>query len=703
MNLRSLAVPFLLSFAGFAACSGPEDGAPTPPESRSVQGFTEKCPTRTVIWENPGRDGCPKPKDTNNDGGVWTGETTFFADGSSPYCKYTWNKPDLEPDFDELRDQLNPDHVPSLEPERDCPVVGVHASADPAPSGVLAVWEPLRKSFWQLAGRSEGPLAPLKYGNKVRVAVLDTSQLEYEDMSLPPYGDADEHGRLVGRVIGDLSCPEATKEGLGLGCATEIKNYPALARKDDQSVPNWFSGPPEGGHYGTLTELAEAIERALADWNIARTQKDGPPRLVINLSVGWSPVYEPPASGSPTGEINPATLPLHARPVYTALARAACAGAVVVAAAGNRDLSTGFGMIYPAAWERAPAPSYGNCIEKYPLRAPRGTKPAQLPIFPSGNAFAYRPLVYAAGALDALDQRAGVTRKGGVPRLAAYGVGVVTTEPRTGGVTRIKSGTSLSTAVTSAAVGLAWAYKPELRPDEIMKIVYESGTEVAPATELEPPICAGQSCSGPVRRVSVCAAAARVRCDTGDCGDTGPSCKTLPAGAADLPSPLVDWAGEGFHVEPISTPGTCPGGPGSCNWGGDTSSAEPWVGPQPGSGGCDTCVYGNSDGAVSMALDIYARKCAYAMRVAVETTYDTTEVYTVTPPVAASAVGTLSTTAAPGPPPGPAPPPFETGIFKLPLPIDPYKVRSVSVWFHTDDGEHPGGAYTRAENIPIVR
>ncbi|HEU4532475.1 MAG TPA: S8 family serine peptidase, partial [Polyangiaceae bacterium] len=376
--------------------------------------------------------------------------------------------------------------------------------------------------------------------------------------------------------------------------------------------------------------------------------------------------------------------------------RASCAGALVVAAAGNRDLASGTGMVYPAAWEALPAPSVEAC-RSYPLPSSSGA--AQLPVFPPAGTTAYRPLVHAVGAVDALDRPAGITRQGGRPRLAAYGVGVVAYEPRTGGSTRIKTGTSLSAAVASGAAALAWAYNPTLRADEIMAVLHKTGQAVAPSVELKPDLCAGQDCTGSIRRISACNAAAKVFCNASSCGSALP-CKTVPAFGGDLPSPLVDWSAEGFPTLELTTPAgpcTVASDPG-CDWvwAGDTSQAEPWVGPQPGGGGCDTCVYSGTESKIVMGLDEYARKCAYAMGTTVALADGTTQIFTVSKPVSslAAAPDALSPLTAA------SPPPFEKGLFAMRLPVDPNLIRSVTVWFHTEDGEHPGGAYTRAEGIP---
>ncbi len=688
MNLRPFVAPFLLALAGFAACAPERPDAA--PDARSAQGVSVDCPTRTAVWQNklPQNQPCKVVKDTNQDGGFWSVEPLFNANvgrDAREHCRYTWNKPELEPDYAELNAQFEGAELPG--PERDCPAVAALAPPD-MPSEVDAIWQPLRDQYQRQAGQLTEPLP--RVGKNVRVAVLDTSKAPYDDVPIPSgYDHADEHGRLVGRVIGDLACPGAF--GGEAGCAAEIVNYPALARKDGRSTPTWHAGPPAAGFYGSLSELAEAIEHAVRDWHEARAQ-GGPQRLVLNLSLGWSPEFGGELVTKPNQPVDLTKLPQIARPVYDALARATCAGAVVVAAAGNYDLASSGGMTYPAAWESVPAPDEFTCRTRYPLPA---QNVGPLPVFPPRGENAYRPLVYAAGAVDQADLPAGISRKGGLPRLAAYGVGVVTSEPRTGGATRIKTGTSLAAAVTSGAASLAWAYAPERRPDQIMQVVYDSGQKLGRYAEIEHDVCDAEPCSGfEVRRVSACEAAVLARCGGGECDI---ACATVPAGTGEPASAAIAWGDYGLPLVGLAPAGCAP--PNDCLGAStDTTQGHPWVGPQPGSGGCDTCLYSGKESKLVLGLDKYARPCAYQISAAVETDAGT-QIFSATPPAAAGAPAALSPHAL-----APAPaPPFLSGIYEMSLPVDPSRVRSVTLWFHTDDGDHEGGAYTRVEGIPVVR
>lgn len=418
------------------------------------------------------------------------------------------------------------------------------------PSHRESVWRPLRDTFWQRAGRLRD-LPPAVA--RIRVAVLDTAAIPYDQAT---GADRDGHGRLVGRVIDDLTCPG--RLGDGAGCVAEIVNYLALPRAGAAAVDEqWRSS------YGTPGDVAVAVERALSDWQRDRALEGGPARLIINLGLGWSPERLEEAS----------TVTLHA-----SLRRASCLGALVVAAAGNTDSSMASGMVLPAAWEAATAPSAGDCEREGVLGGP---KKERVP----------RPLLHAAGAVDQLDRPLTTMRRGAQPRLAGYGLAVVTRDPRAeGGVSRVSSGTSLGAAVVAAAAAVAWAYRPELEATRVMELVYAASIPVA-APELTPGM----------RRVSICAVARRARqegaaCPPADRGGATPLAQLDPA-------PFAALRVEGVNESPCAE-GLCEAG----------LAAEPWAVPQPGGGGCDTCAVRPEQGELLVALPSRLRKCIRALR-----------------------------------------------------------------------------------------
>src|SRR5262249_17039286 len=106
------------------------------------------------------------------------------------------------------------------------------------------------------------------------------------------------------------------------------------------------------------------------------------PKLVINLSVGWSPEFGDQRQASQT--------------IFKLISRARCAGALVFAAAGNR-----FGgnqqPVYPAPWADKPLPKEG-CPKAGGL-----------------------PVLYAVAGVEVDDGMAGLTRERAIPELFAPG------------------------------------------------------------------------------------------------------------------------------------------------------------------------------------------------------------------------------------------------------------------------------------------
>jgi len=159
--------------------------------------------------------------------------------------------------------------------------------------------------------------------------------------------------------------------------------------------------------------------------------------------------------------------------------------------------------MYPAAWEVHPAPSESEC---YSFEGNMYNGP-QRPSFGTEQ----RPLLYSAAGVRFDDRPLANGREGGRSRLAAPAFLAAGGYLNSDGVllsTEILSGSSVAAAVTSAAAALLWSYRPQLRPGEVMKLLYDSGVSLSPDPEGEPveaDYCLHPPC-GEVRRISLCGA-----------------------------------------------------------------------------------------------------------------------------------------------------------------------------------------------------
>jgi hypothetical protein len=365
-------------------------------------------------------------------------------------------------------------------------------------------------------------------------------------------------------VIDELGCIP------GGHCAAEVHNYLGLPQLSEQ-----FVDYENGGFYGTRGQLAQSIQKAVDTWayDYAKAPKKVSPRLVLNLSVGWVPEY---------GGTDPKEMPLPARAVYDALVHAACYGALAVAAAGNTSGDGSGGPMLPGGWETVPAPT--KCAGPY------SKLPTPYALWPKPGHPA--SLVTAVSAVDELDRPLASTRPKGQSRLVAYGHNVVVPDSRADGYTQILSGTSMSTAVASAAAATAWSYRPDLTFDRVAQLVYEKSVGLTPGaptgTRVTDFCLGGAGCSAlPLRRVSVCGVATAA---AHSAGVAMPKCETIPAHAGSrvhFPEDLTS-----ITPMPTSAPGSaCLLGSAtssSCGTEGDTVLLTPWVTPQP-VPGCDVC------------------------------------------------------------------------------------------------------------------
>lgn len=331
----------------------------------------------------------------------------------------------------------------------------------------------------------------------VRLAIVDTMP---EGAPRPN----SQHAPTLGALATAMACDPAGK------CAVEIKHHLAMPRVEDGVVDL-----VNGGNYGTLWELALAIQAATDD-SIA----DGIDRLVINLSLGWDPTGQAILPTNHLGLLTGgSTLPAPIRAVHAALVYARCHGALIIAASGNDDvgLEDRTGPLLPAGWQVHRAPSMAKCGSLYNVR--RG-QPRVAP----------GPLVYAVGGVNHLSEPLENARPLSTPEIVAPASSAVA--PSGGAVL---TGTSIAALVASTASGLVWAIEGHASADATLATVKNSAKRLPWSASF----CTGASCPN-VRQVSLCSAQQAACKGSPDC--KGPPCPLYET-SSEWPSNMFVHAG----------------------------------------------------------------------------------------------------------------------------------------------------------------
>jgi hypothetical protein len=307
----------------------------------------------------------------------------------------------------------------------------------------------------------------------IEIAVADTISAEVGATGRTP---VHIHGQVVGAIIADIACPERHPN-----CVANVRHTLAMPRRDGHSAPDWV----EGGVRGTRGDVALAIYAAVEGWRERWLDNPAAPaRLVLNLSLGWEPA--PP-------ELAPS------QALQAALRFASCNGVLIFASAGNdtRGRSNRNGPLEPARFETVPAPNAAECqaLGFVPLAE------HEYPVFDENQ----KPLVWAVGGVDANDQPLLDARSESMPRLVSPALDGLAMAAN-GELTRALTGSSIAAAVASGTAALIWSYRPELRPDQIVDIIYHSGWDTHQVAHF------GLEGQRTIHRVSVCAALART-CD----------------------------------------------------------------------------------------------------------------------------------------------------------------------------------------------
>lgn len=428
---------------------------------------------------------CPSPP--GGAGAGWSSRPLFpGADAGSTlgsFCLYEHDDPSRGNELDRL---VGTGDLERVGP--DCAEVFV-AGTPPVKGGVTEASVPiLAPRFAIQAGAvSLPPPSDQEKAGSVRLAILDTSP----EAQAPPFEGGSEHGASLAYMARELLCRAGDD-----ACAAKVTTrlaLPVVSLDPNGSEPLEIDDV-NGGYFGTLGQLAEAIVAEVTSWKTSESED----RLVVNLSLGWNPRPE-----DATGDLG-----TDAQAVLDALQDAACRGVLVVAAAGNLgsgpDAQTG--PILPAAWQSRETPSE--------IQAEGGSTSACVD---SANDDEPNPLLYAAGAIDSRGRPLSNHRPGAEPSRVAYGSYGVTDSGDEW--TGIYTGTSVSTAVISATAAAVWHYDQGLSRRELMGRLHDSGDDLEREASFDP----GES----VRRISLCSAIAASG-EIEPCPAWSPSAPSLP-------------------------------------------------------------------------------------------------------------------------------------------------------------------------------
>ncbi len=445
----------------------------------------------------------------------------------------------------------------------DYPLVGTSGALDLLPRIEQ------RAAFQQRAGAPDAVSTtwPSPSVAPVRLALIDSLDASGAGWTYTSLS-SDNHGAPLGRLIEELTCVG----GIGTkDCLVDLVAYDAL-----------HSTSPSGQPAGALHDLADAIIAAVDDGD--STNK------VLNISLGWIPLPS-------LGNVDPSQPMLGpTKAVYEALKYAACRNAVVFAAAGNYlggpNGTFDTGLVYPAGWQ---GPVSLDCTQYGGVGIFKGS------------------LVHAVGGLGASGEKMGLTRPGGFPTLAAFGVdGVSVKVPQASSNlkehTLPMSGTSVATAVVSAAAAARWALESGLDNAAIADALRQ-----APSS-LQADIKYGGTYA--VKKIKVCEQA-EAGCTSGSCGGGSFTCPVIGAPAPSGPTLALIAPSLTTVAAPTLTQKNCTD---HTVWGVASNTtcmdnfttsidATPWVHPMPGCDPCLACVLSGSGVTGSQFSGLFNTNC----------------------------------------------------------------------------------------------
>jgi Subtilase family len=499
---------------------------------------------RALRWIGTARDCLPSAN--------WSADKLFARaiPGATRLCVYTWHPaiPGTTPTPTEVATLFTSSGATEL--TEDVPVLLPMSPSHPLSSQEQTFYEGLRAQLRaQVGGASLVPGWPVAAA--ARVVVIDTAPDSHGDIA---EGES-RHGDTLARLIQDLVCHRSPNH-LATSCAAQITTTLALPW-----VATGVLGA-QGGHVGTLVDLARAIDRAVGQWQADRaaTPNSTPPRLILNLSVGWEHnAGVADCFDSPAQQVAPP-----ARGVQAILQYAASEGALIFAAAGN-DIggpNPRAGLICPGSYQGLPRTEAPNL-----------------------------PVLLAVSALDYRDNPLETTRPQGETGLAALGHGGVAWKVG-GSVPPALTGSSVSTAVASGVAALVWAVRPSWSATQVSAAVYNGGR----ATSRSTPYCPTTFAACQVRRANVCGALISAGVPAA-CDPPMPRLTSSPSLPAEL-SALTAW-----FVAPPSTAFFAPPPLANPRYLLPSPQAAPWTFPAPISVTCPTCwVSSSTTGPPQLAL-----------------------------------------------------------------------------------------------------
>lgn len=395
------------------------------------------CPANRWVgyWIGPGTMvNCPT--DSPSPSGDWSVQPLFNG-ATNPvlrnFCLYRWaSRTGAPPDISVLP------NIATFRVERDCRIVD--ALLEPTPVAAVLLEDAYDAQVSQPTFLPE----TIPPAISTRVAIVDTTP--DETVSGLPSGLAGTHGRAMADLIAHNSCMRDTS-GDEIGCTAFLTSYQGLGQ----------GGNANEGSHGYPTEVANAIYRAIRDWKVSPHLN-----LIINLSIGWSDNQR-----SAYGE----NMSVTSASAYLAIQHAACEGALVVAAAGNRGRMNGAtGPMFPAAFEVSerlcPGPENG-----------------------------YAPIIHAIGAVDGADRFLSIQREDGIPRLVAPSKMI-----SVGGST-VLTGTSLSAAGVAGIAAMVWNHIPTMDASQVTDRIMQNATPLAGVPDFDYPPAVWT-----ISRVASCAA-----------------------------------------------------------------------------------------------------------------------------------------------------------------------------------------------------